>query len=166
MKYAGRFYFISWHGRLLQGYTNGEMHASQEVQNVGQEERWNVYVWPDGKLSFQNFRSNKWLCAEPNGRAVCDRPQPDIWEKWTLHGISGRVAFQSYHNKFLCAQPPGQNTEFGGEVIANRPECKEWERFSMIPAEGVQEVNNTWWNSVKTAFDVAQQVAPIIVPLI
>src|SRR4051812_16927793 len=117
MKYAGRFYFVSSNGRLLQSYTTGEMHASQEVQNIGQEERWNVYVWPNGKVSLQNYRTNNWLCAEPNGKAICDRPQPDIWEQWTLHGINGRVAFVSCHNNFLCAQPPGENAQFGGEVI-------------------------------------------------
>lgn len=165
LKYAGRFYFVSWHGRLLQAHTSGEMHASQEVQNVGQEERWNVYVWDDGKISLQNYRTNHWLCAEPSGKAICDRAQPDIWEQWRLHGVGGRVAFLSHHGRWLCAQPPGQDTQYGGEVIADRGECREWERFSMIPAEGTQEVNNTWWNSVRTAVDVAQQVVPIIVTI-
>ena len=29
--YTGVFYFVTSHGRLLQGYTSGEMHGSQEV---------------------------------------------------------------------------------------------------------------------------------------
>lgn len=165
MKYAGRFYFVSWHGRLLQAHDDGEMHASQEVQNIGQEERWNLYVWPDGRISLQNYRTNRWLSAEPSGRAICDRAQPDTWEQWTLYGINGRVGFLSFHGHWLSAQPPGSDTQYGGEVIADRNECREWETFSMIPAEGVQEVNNTWWNSVSSAFNVAKEVVPIIISL-
>ena len=165
MKYAGQFYFISWHGRLLQAYTDGEMHASQEIGNVGKEERWNVYVWQDGKILLQNYRSNSWLCAEPSGQAICNREQPDVWEQWTLHGVGGRVALLSNHNRWLCAQPPGDDTQYGGEVIADRGECREWERFSMIPAEGTREVNQSWWNDVLEAVNVAKEVVPIIVKI-
>ncbi len=167
VKYIGRFYFVSSHDCALQSHSDGEMHASQKVQNIGKEERWNVYVWPDGKISLQNFLTNKWLCAEPSsGKAICDRSQPDDWEKWTLHGINNHVAFLSFHGRWLCAQAPGNDTQYGGEVIADRATCKEWERFSMIPAEGVQEVNNTWWNAVKSISDIATEVAPILITII
>lgn len=164
MDFAGQFIFISSHGRLLQAYTNGEMHASQEVQNAGEEERWNVYVWPDGRLSLQNFRTNRWLCAEPSGKAIADRAAPDIWEQWTLHGVDGtHVALRSYHNKWLCAQPPGQDTEHGGEVIADRDNCGPWERFSMVPSPGIQVHNQSWWNDVYGAVKVAAKIVPILV---
>jgi len=166
LKYAGRFYFVSAHGYVLQAHTDGEMHASQEVQNVGEEERWNVYVWPDGLVSLQNFRTNLFLSAQPTGQAIANRPQADIWEKWTLHGVNGRVAFLSYHHKYLSAAPPGQDTRFGGEVIADRDVCADWEHFSMIPSDGVKEVNNTWWNSVTNAINVAAQLAPVVIPII
>jgi hypothetical protein len=165
MKYAGRFYFVSWHGRLLQAYRYGKVRASQEVENIGKDELWNVFVWEDGKLSLQNYRTNRWLSAEPSGTAICDRAQPDAWEKWTLHGVSGRVAFLGEHGRWLCARPPEGGKQYRGEVIADGVECKEWERFSMIPADGTLEGDNTWWNSAQSALVVAKAVVPIIVAL-
>lgn len=162
--FAGQFIFISAHGRLLQAHTDGEMHASQEVNNVGEEERWNVYAWSGGKISLQNFRTNRWLCAEPSGKAIADRAAPDIWEQWTLHGVDGtHVALKSYHNNWLCAQPPGQDTRYGGDVIADRTNCAKWERFSMIPSPGIPVHNQSWWNDVYGAVKVAAQVVPILV---
>jgi hypothetical protein len=164
---VGQFYFVSTHNRLLQAYTDGEMHASQDVGNVGLEERWNVYGWSEGggKISLQNYRSNRWLCAEPNGKAVCNREAPRQWEQWTLHAVGDgiHVAFLSTHNRWLCAQPPGQDTEFGGEVIANREQLREWERFSMIPSPGVPVRNQSWWNDVGTVINVAKEIIPIVV---
>ena len=157
MKFIGRFYFVSSHGRVLQAHTDGEMHAGQEVQNIGLEEKWNVFVWPDGKVSLQNLRTNRWLCAEPSGRAVCDRAQPESCEKWTLHRVNNHVAFLSAHNRWLCAQGPGEDTVYGGEVIADRTVCAEFEQFSMIPIDGTQEIDETWWDSVKSA-DVAKNI--------
>lgn len=163
--YVGQFYFVSWSGRLLQAYTDGEMHASQEVGNVGEEERWNVYNWHDGKISLQNYRTNLWLCAEPSGRAICDREQPDTWEQWTLHSVGDgrRVAFKSFHDRWLCAQPPGKDTQYGGEVIADRVDCTEWERFSMIPSAGVPIENQNWWDDVSGFIDDAKELAPIVI---
>ena len=164
LNFGGQFIFISAHGRLLQAHTDGEMHASQEVEHPGEEERWNVYIWPDGKISLQNFRTNRWLCAEPSGKAIADRAAPNIWEQWTLHGVDGtHVALKSYHNKWLCAQPPGQDTQYGGEVIADRANCAAWERFSMIPSPGIPVSNQSWWNDVLGAVKVAAQVVPILI---
>jgi hypothetical protein len=165
MNLIGQFVFVSWHGRLLQAHSDGEMHASQEVQNAGTEERWNVYGHADGTISLQNFGNNRWLCAEPSGKAICDRENPDIWEKWTLYssGDAERVNLRSYHGKWLCAQPPGQDTQYGGEVIADRDTAATWERFSMIPSAGMPINNQSWWNDVSAAIQIAGQVAPIIV---
>jgi hypothetical protein len=165
MTYIGQFIFVSSHGRLLQAHTDGEMHASQEVQNVGEEERWNVYAWPSGKISLANYRTNRWLCAEPSGKAICDRPSPDIWEEWILHAVGDtkHVALKSYHGRWLCAQAPGDDTQYGGEVIANRVDCGEWEHFSMIPSAGIQLHNQSWWNDVVKVVEVAGKIVPIIV---
>ena len=164
MKYAGRFYFVSAHERVLQAHKNGEMHASQKVQSIGEEERWNVYVFENGKMALQNYATNLWLCADVSGEAICNRPKPDAYEFWLLHGVEGRVAFQSdATRKWLTAQPPDENTQWGGEVAANRDVCDRWEQFTMIPADGIKEVNQNWWNDVKSAADVAQQVVRIAV---
>lgn len=165
LNFVGQFEFISWHGRLLQAHTDGEMHASQDVGNAGDEERWNVYVWDGGKISLQNLRTSRWLCAEPSGKAICDRNSPNIWEQWTLYstGDGIHVALHSYHGKWLCAQPPGQDTQYGGEVIADRGNRAEWESFTMVPSAGIPVHNQSWWNDVASVVQVAGQVIPIIV---
>ena len=164
LSFAGQFVFISTHGRLLQAYTDGEMHASQEVQNAGEEERWNVYIWPDGPISLQNHRTNLWLCAEPNGRAICNRTAPASWEQWRLYTGGDKVAvcLRSAHSRWLCAQPPGNDTQFGGEVIADRENAGPWEHFSMIPSQGIPVYNNTWWNAVGDAVKAAEVIVPIL----
>jgi hypothetical protein len=164
MNFIGQFVFVSWHGRLLQAYTNGEMHASQEVQNAGEEERWNVYALPNGKVSLQNFRTNLWFCAEPSGRAICDRTQPSEWEQWSLFAIGDgvRVGLKNHHDKWLCAQPPEDDTQFGGEVIADRVNCSDWERFSMIPSAGIPVQNQSWWDDALKVVKVIGDIAPII----
>ena len=165
LKFVGQFKFISWHGKLLQSHTDGEMHASQDHDNVGDEERWNVHVWDDGRISLSNYRTNSWLCAEPSGRAICDRAKPASWEQWTLHTVGDglNIALKSTHNKFLCAQPPGQNTDFGGEVIADRSVCQEWERFSMVQSAADKPANQSWWNDVSAAVNVAKEIAPLLI---
>jgi hypothetical protein len=164
VNYVGQFVFISAHGRLLQAHTDGEMHASQEVQNAGEEERWLVYVWPDGPISLQNYRTKLWLAAEPNGRAICNRTAPASWEQWRLYagGYHTTVCLRSFHSKWLCAQPPANDTQFGGEVIADRENAGPWERFSMIPSEGQPINNQTWWNFVADAARAAEVIIPII----
>lgn len=63
MLYIGQFEFISYFGRLLQSHSDGEMHASQDVGSIGDEERWHIYQLRDNVISIQNFSSNKWLSA-------------------------------------------------------------------------------------------------------
>lgn len=164
MQLNGQFEFISSHGRLLQAHAdNGEMHASQEVGNIGQEERWNVYSIRPGVISIQNVSNNKWLCAEENGRAVCDRDNPSIWEEWTLFagGDGHTVCLRSYHGKWLCAQPPDDDTQFGGEVIADRDNAGEWERFTMVPSAQLQGSGSNWFNIVTQAVTAAGTLVEI-----
>jgi hypothetical protein len=165
MTFIGQFVFVSSQGRLLHADTNGELHASQAVENVGEEEPWNVYVWPDGKISLQNYRTKRWLCAENTGRAICDRPGPAVWEQWTLHAIGDgvHVGLKSYHGKWLCAQEPGHDTQNGGEVIADRVNCGEWEHFTMIPSAGVPLQNQNWWNEALNVVRGATTIVPIVV---
>jgi hypothetical protein len=165
LAYIGQFEFVSSHGRLLQAHTDGEMHASQETQNIGEEERWLVYRRSDNVISLQNFRNKKWLSAEPSGRAVCDRDSPNIWEEWRLFASGDKISISllSYHGRWLTAQPPGQDTQWGGEVAADRAKAAEWERFSMVPSEPIQGGGGKWWETVKQAIDIATTVAPIVV---
>lgn len=164
----GQFTFTSAHGGLLQAHTDGEMHASQDVQNPGLEERWNVYARPAGIVCLQNYRTNRWLCAEPSGRAVCDRTNPGPWEDWRLHasGDGRSVSLLGAHGRWLVAQPPGQNTQWGGEVAADRASAGPWERFSMVPSADVPIRNKRWLDDVINAINVAKQVVPIVVAIV
>lgn len=166
MNFAGQFIFISSFGRLLQAHSdNGEMHASQETQNCGTEERWNVYVWPNGTVSIQNYSNNKFLCDSDNTQVVCDRDQVGDWEIWTLYVVNRKVALKGSHNFWITAQAPGDNAQFGGEVIANRPSSNPpgaWEQFEMVPSPGIPMANNSWWNTVSNIIQTAEQLAPIV----
>lgn len=166
MNFIGQFTFVSHHGRLLQAFASGEMRAVQEVENVGDGERWNVYAWPDGKVSLQNARTNRWLCADERGRAVCDRAQPLLWEQWKLFSVGNgtNVALQSTHGTWLCAEKPGDDGQFGGDVISNQEHCGEWEHFSMIPCAGRPLQNRSWWNAVSVALGMVRQLTPIAIP--
>jgi hypothetical protein len=168
MNFAGQFIFISSFGRLLQSYSGGEMHASQETQNCGTEERWNVYVWPDGRLSLQNYSNNKFLSDTDYTEVKCSAAQVGDWEYWKLYAVNNKVVLKGCHNFWLTAQAPGDNTQYGGEVIANRSAGSPpgaWEQFQMVPSAGIQMVNNSWWNTVCTIVQAAEQLAPVIVPI-
>ena len=169
IQFAGQFEFISSFGKLLQAHAdNGEMHASQDPGNIGTEERWNVYVWETGLVSLSNFSNNLFLSAQPSGEAVANRGQPSIWEQWTLHanGDKTTISLLGYHGKWLTAQAPGNNTQWGGEVAADRDACGAWEHFSMIPSAQLDVRTQNWFNSVTNALQQAAGVAAVVIPLI
>jgi len=76
-------------------------------------------------------------------------------------GDGHTVCLRSYHGKWLCAQAPGDDTEFGGEVIANRDNAGEWERFTMVPSAQLQGTGSDWWNIVQQAVAVAGTLVEI-----
>lgn len=162
---AGQFLILSAHDRLLQAHSTGVMHAVTELAKAGDEERWNVHVWADGRLSLQNEKSRLWLSAEPSGRAICNRQEAAEWEKWTLHAAGDlfHIGLKSTHGKWLCAQPPGQETRYGGEVAADRDTCAEWERFSILPSQHGQLHDPIWWEAVGNAVGGATALKPIVV---
>jgi hypothetical protein len=164
LRLIGRFTFVSHEGRLLQAHTDGEMHASQEVQNRGSEETWKVHLWSEGRVSLQNVRTERWLAAEPDGRAICNRAAPASWEQWRLYtgGDEPKVCLRGFHSRWLCAQPPGQDTQFGGEVIADRAQAGPWECFSMVALDPLNDPD--WFNKVKDAIAAAgHSIMPILV---
>lgn len=157
----------------MQSYTNGEMHASQDVGNVGTEERWNVFVWPDGKISLENLSTNHWMTAEGNNACTCYREAPADWEKWQLNskGDGVSVTLLSAHGRYLCLQPPGMNAvlpgvdDYAGEVVADRTAVGEWETIKMIPSSG-DAFPNSWWSQASNIISTAGAAAPILLPLL
>lgn len=114
-------------------------------------------------LSFFDFEILifKYLCGEPDGRAIADRVNLGPWEEWTLYKVGGaKVALKSVHRKWLCAQPPGHNTEWGGEVCADRRDLGPWEKFDMMPVAGLPFPGAPWWQRV---LQIAVDAAPIII---
>jgi len=157
--YVGQFTITSIHGRLVQGYTNGQVHASQNVDHVGDEERWLMYAFGE-RVMLKNLRTQRWLCGEDSGRAIADREVVADWEMWTPIRVGHKIAFRSHHGKYLCAQPPGQDTRWGGEVCADRNAIGAWETFDVIPSEGVPFPGQPWWQK---ALEIAVEYGPIVI---
>ena len=64
---------------------------------------------------------NMYVGAEPDGRANAKRAVQENLVTWTIErkGKSNKVAFRSYHGKYLKAEENGQinaNGEFGGTL--------------------------------------------------
>lgn len=133
---VGQVKLISSYGRLLQAHSdNGEMHASQDPDKVGAEERWNVFRWDDGLISLANYSNTRFLTCTDQGQAVADRAQAGPWERWTLvaAGDGLHIGLRSWRNTYLCGQAPGNDTRWGGEVIADRGVMSTWETWQMLP---------------------------------
>jgi hypothetical protein len=83
------------------------------------------------RVRLRNSRTGMFLCAEPNGNTVVNRPSPGEWETFQVerghHHHHGAVAFRSQHGRFLCCEP-------SGACMANRDAVGEWESFRVQPA--------------------------------
>ncbi|GAQ78529.1 hypothetical protein KFL_000140500 [Klebsormidium nitens] len=63
-----------------------------------------------GKAPGEFVRS--YVGVESNGRVVCDRPQPQTWEQFTLELVSGsRVFIQGVNGRFLAGAPKFDGSE-------------------------------------------------------
>mmetsp|Transcript_57601 Transcript_57601/g.51913 ORF Transcript_57601/g.51913 Transcript_57601/m.51913 type:complete len:462 (+) Transcript_57601:137-1522(+) len=80
------------------------------------------------KVSLKGFHG-KYICAEGDGRAVCNRDWCREWEEfWSVPIGNGKIGLYSHHGKYVCA-------EGSGKVVANRGHCKEWEQFKVIECD-------------------------------
>jgi len=79
------------------------------------------------KVSLQSHHG-KFVCAEPDGRALCNREHCAEWEQFVSVPMgNGKVGLQTAHGKYISAEP-------SGKVISNRGWCKSWEHFQVVPA--------------------------------
>jgi len=98
----------------------------------GAWETWTVHTWDDARVSLQ-APNGMFLCAEPDGRVICDRVESGDYERFAIEVRDVGVAFQSFHGKYLCALEGG-----GGAVTCDRPRPDqdpstvpgEWEFFA------------------------------------
>eukprot|EP01116_Phalansterium_solitarium_P014002 TRINITY_DN3148_c0_g1_i4.p1 TRINITY_DN3148_c0_g1~~TRINITY_DN3148_c0_g1_i4.p1 ORF type:complete len:418 (-),score=50.27 TRINITY_DN3148_c0_g1_i4:258-1511(-) len=92
---------------------------------------------PQGKLSLLGAHG-KYVCAEPNGRAVCDRDALGSWETFELVSLgSDQVALKSAHGAYLCAEPFGR-------VVCDRVHRREWETWTVCRLADDQVALRSW----------------------
>lgn len=78
------------------------------------------------KISLQGVHG-KFVCAEPDGKALCNREHCAGWEQFVSVPMgNGVVGLQTAHGKYISAEP-------SGKVISNRDWCKSWEHFQVVP---------------------------------
>jgi hypothetical protein len=70
--------------------------------------------------------TGKYLCAETDGRLVCDRDSAREWETFQVTPSSGgQVTIRSHHGKYLCS-------DSGDKAIVNRDSPREWEQWTVV----------------------------------
>merc|ERR1711997_947025 len=76
------------------------------------------------KVSLLGYH-NKYLCAEPNGRMVCNRTARKEWETFTSIPMgNGQIGLQTYHGQYVSVVS-------NHSIISNRGWCKAWETFKV-----------------------------------
>ena len=85
------------------------------------------------KVAIQSVAHGKFVCAEADGRAVCNRDAVGAWETFKIkdHDDSdSKIGFQSVHGLWLSAQPEDQEfkCDFAGENL------DIWEYFNVEQA--------------------------------
>jgi hypothetical protein len=70
--------------------------------------------------------TGKYLCAETDGRLVCDRDSARQWETFeVIPSSGGHVTIRSHHGKYLCS-------DSGDKAIVNRDGAREWEQWTVV----------------------------------
>lgn len=164
-KLVGQFMFANSAKRALHAEPNGNVYAIFESSDLTTAAVWNVYLWPDDKVSLQNFATRQFLTvawregAEERG-VFCDKVEDGIWEKWSLFGSENYLALQCYHEGWLYAETPSDTNESGRLYHKHGP--VGWtERWSMIPAP---MLDGKWWSAASKAISNSTNTVPIIVP--
>ena len=76
----------------------------KHLLNVQQNKKTIISSYDPSKRCTIALRSyfNKFLCAEPSGKVLCDRASPKKWEQFTSIPVShNTIALQSAHDQFL-----------------------------------------------------------------
>lgn len=105
-------------GRIVADRTKAEIWEQFEPRPAG-----------GGYWGFRSH-SGAWLSAQHDGALWANRVRPDDWtpEAWEAFKLvplaDGRIALQSDHGLYVCAEGAG-----GGDVFANRLAINAWESF-------------------------------------
>eukprot|EP01116_Phalansterium_solitarium_P002470 TRINITY_DN1251_c0_g2_i3.p1 TRINITY_DN1251_c0_g2~~TRINITY_DN1251_c0_g2_i3.p1 ORF type:complete len:430 (-),score=72.68 TRINITY_DN1251_c0_g2_i3:179-1468(-) len=80
----------------------------------------------------------RYVCAEPDGRAVCDRSELGPWETFVVEALPGdRVALRAHHGTYLCGEPSGRLT-------CDRRTRAEWETWTLCRLAGGKAALRSW----------------------
>lgn len=146
MLIVGTVGVVSCHGRFLEAYDNGEMHASKTEQ--GEAESWILWQidWRRHEFALQNLKTGKYLSKRDVKCVSADKDEVGIKEKWTIlkgdaHHVPGRIALRAYDGTILGSHAPGVFTGCGGEIMAaDRPD----------PSVGAKSPKWPGWFSLQT----------------
>jgi len=81
------------------------------------------------RYTLKSVHTGMYLCAEPSGHVVANRPAAREWEWFRAvprGDGAGAYAFQSCHGTYLCVEPTGA-------VVCNRRVADAWETFCIVP---------------------------------
>ena len=146
MLIVGTVGIVSCHGRFLESYDNGEMHAGKVEQ--GEAESWILWQidWLRHEYALQNLKSHKFLSKCDVKCVVANKDAVGITEKWAIlkgdpHHVPGRIAFRAYDGTIMGSHAPGVFTGCGGEIMAaDRPD----------PSVGANNQKWPGWCSLQT----------------
>lgn len=106
--------FRSSGGYYVAAEEGGGREAIANRIEIGPWEVWTVHTYDDGRVSLQ-ASNGMFLCAEPDGRVIVNRPESGEYERFTYELRDVGVAFKSVHGNYLCAPNDGV-----GLVVADR----------------------------------------------
>ena len=168
----------SVHGRLLQGYIDHTIHASQKPDKRNTEETWALWEVDatKGLYGLQNYRSGRFLSLKQNGCVRSDSVPLADTETWRFKsgadaGIQNGIAVQATKTgNYLGTNPPGKDVkgsdkkDCNGQVTcldgankANWPpkNVRTWPGWWFLESCGPPEGNPGLGDIIKTAIDLA-----------
>ena len=154
--------FISHHKKYLSAQPNGSLEVNRDhnlqweqfkvklveaqmIEDEKNNDNEKVYD-PNKKCKISLLgHHNKYICAESNGIAVCDRGHCLEWEQfWSIPTGNGSIGLMAHTGKYVSAEP-------SGKVIANRAWCKGWEQFKVIQCQdgtvGLKSCHNKYFSA-------------------
>lgn len=137
---------LSCHGRFLEAYDDGEMHASKSER--GDAETWYIWQidWNRHEYALQNKKTGMYMSKRDVKCVATTKTEAGLTEKWTIingdhHHVPGRIAFRAYDGTILGSHAPGIFTGCGGEIMAaDRPD----------PSVGAKDERWPGWFSMTT----------------
>jgi len=99
----------------------------------------------DGRVYLRSCHG-RYLSCDRKCRITADRTEPGDWETWTVIPGGSKVAFKSYHGRYLC--------DDNQTLIADRNDIGDWEKFTFFQdAPGLISLRGGCSNNFVSAYD-------------